>query len=197
MLRLAAAFAIALAALLAIAALLREPAAAPGAREGALPRESAPAAGGSAAPDAALAELRAGAEADTMEPPPAPHAFSATEVMTIKNVTVRASVADDFDERVRGLSGVAGLAANEVKLFVFETDGAWTIWMKDMRFPIDIIWADAEGEIVHVEERVAPETYPETFGPPVPVRYVIETSAGFVGRHGVSVGDRVTVPAGY
>lgn len=113
------------------------------------------------------------------------------EVRTIqlKGQTVRVSVADTGSTRGQGLSGRAGLAADEGMLFVFPEDGEYAFWMKDMLFSIDILWLSANGEVVYMAQNISPDTYPQSFRSDVPARYVLELPAGYAGAHGVSVGD--------
>jgi uncharacterized membrane protein (UPF0127 family) len=106
---------------------------------------------------------------------------------------VMVEVADTAAARERGLSGHAPLKEQEGMLFVFESDEHWGIWMKDMHFAIDIVWADAQGKILTIAERAAPETYPQTFSPTAPARYVLELPAGFVERHGIAEGDQIVI----
>lgn len=112
----------------------------------------------------------------------------------IGSTTVQASVADSIPERIKGLSGTPFLPDDVVKLFAFGTEGEHSIWMKDMNYSIDIIWVAKNGTVVHIEENVSPDTYPESFSSPKPAWYVIETNAGFVQRNVVAVGDQVVVP---
>lgn len=112
----------------------------------------------------------------------------------INDAAVQASVADTLAARIQGLSGTPYLPEHVVKLFVFGAAGEHSIWMKDMNYPIDILWVAKEGEIVHIEENVAPETYPEDFSSPVPAWYVIEANAGFVASNTIAIGDTVTLP---
>lgn len=114
--------------------------------------------------------------------------------MTIGDHPVRASVADNATTRQRGLSDTPYLPEDIVKFFVFPEDNTWGIWMREMRYPIDIMWIDTDGAIVHIEHGVAPETYPETFRPDVPARYVIEAASGFVAEHEIEVGTSVDLP---
>ncbi len=100
-------------------------------------------------------------------------------------------IADTDFLRTRGLSGHKPLAQNEGMLFVFQNDGQYSIWMKDMLFSIDIIWLDSEYRIVDVKERASPESYPKVFTPSVPVKYVLELSGGFLKLHGLKKGDRL------
>lgn len=114
-----------------------------------------------------------------------------TVPLQIGSTTVLASVADTLPKRIRGLSNTPFLPENVVKLFVFGTEGEQSIWMKDMNYAIDILWVSKAGEVVHREENVAPETYPESFSSPTPAWYVIETNAGFIKQYGIELGDQV------
>src|SRR4051812_8934615 len=53
-----------------------------------------------------------------------------------------ARVARTNSEREKGLSGTHDLRSNQAMLFVYDTDDEWSIWMKEMNYPIDIIWLD-------------------------------------------------------
>lgn len=112
----------------------------------------------------------------------------------IESLPVQVGVADDPDERQQGLSDRAPLSDLEGLLFIFDNSGYHGIWMKDMRFAIDIVWINEAGTIVHIEEDVRPETYPTVFRPPQPARFVLETNAYFVDSNNIAVGDQVTVP---
>jgi uncharacterized membrane protein (UPF0127 family) len=114
--------------------------------------------------------------------------------IVVGEVAVQASVADSIPERIKGLSNTPYLPEGVVKLFAFGAEGEHGIWMKDMNYPLDIIWVAKSGMIVHIEDNVSPETYPESFSSPKPAWYVIEASAGFVASSSIKVGDEVVVP---
>lgn len=120
--------------------------------------------------------------------------FSDTKPIHIKDTIVKASVADSWPERITGLSNTPSLPEDIVKFFVFDSDGEHTIWMKDMNYAIDIIWVDKDGFIVDLVSDVKPESYPDSFGPDKPARYVVETVAGFINKQQIVVGDRVEIP---
>lgn len=119
--------------------------------------------------------------------------YPSTVPLTIGSTTVEASVADTLAKRIKGLSDTPFLPAHVVKLFSFGTAGSHSIWMKDMHYSLDIIWADEKGKIVHIEEGVSPDTYPTSFASPVPAWYVIEANAGFVASNTITVGDQVVL----
>lgn len=117
------------------------------------------------------------------------------QTIYIGSTAIDVSVADDLHERVQGLSGVPGLRDFQGKLFIFDTDDQHGIWMKDMLFPIDIIWIDRNLKVIHIEENVHPNTYPsKSFAPPTDARFVLEMNAFFVSSIKVSIGDRLTLP---
>lgn len=99
-----------------------------------------------------------------------------------------ARVANTDASRTKGLSGVRELGQNEAMLFVFDSNDRWSIWMKDMRISLDIVWLDEHKKVVHVEANVSPDSYPLSFAPDVPARYVVELPAGFTQRHNVREG---------
>lgn len=88
------------------------------------------------------------------------------------------SVAANEQDREQGLSGVTALPQGEGKLFIFDRSDTYGFWMKDMHFPIDIIWFDAQGKLVHIAHSVTPESFPELFAPEQPALYVLEINAG-------------------
>lgn len=112
----------------------------------------------------------------------------------IRDIPLRVSVADTDGARRQGLSGVKELSADEGMLFIFEKTGDYIFWMKDMNFPIDIMWIDEDLRIVHIEENKKPEYYPERYGSPTSARLVLETNAFFAKTFNLQVGDRVYIP---
>jgi uncharacterized membrane protein (UPF0127 family) len=102
--------------------------------------------------------------------------------------------ADTSTEREQGLSGRVDIPEDYGMLFVFPEKGDYAFWMKDMLVPIDILWLSDTGTITGIERSVQPATYPSTFHPPLPVRYVLETRAGTATARGWNVGTILTLP---
>lgn len=115
----------------------------------------------------------------------------ARRTVEIAGATLHVDVADTESLQERGLSGRSGLAPDEGMLFVFETDGEYSFWMKEMLFPIDIVWISSDGEVVFVSKNVSPVSYPASMKPDTPARYVLELPAGFADAHGVEKGTKV------
>lgn len=120
-----------------------------------------------------------------------------TYTIYVDKVAFTASIADTPEERRQGLSGTPALDTYEGKLFIFDTSKKHGIWMKDMLFPLDILWFDENFTLIHIEENVAPETYPTVFAPRDPARYVLELNAFSAKTLGLSIGQRLTLPSGF
>ena len=120
--------------------------------------------------------------------------YPKTQDLKIADILVQASVAKTWAERIKGLSDTPFLPEEVVKLFIFDTMGEHSIWMKDMNYAIDIIWIDNQNKIVDIKKNATPESYPESFSPKTEALYVIETASGFVDKHKIKIGDAVTLP---
>jgi len=106
--------------------------------------------------------------------------------LTLEVVSTEAS-------REQGLSGRGSLAPGTGMLFVFDSDGQWGFWMKDMLFNIDMVWVAADGTVVTVAKDVSPDTYPQVFYPSSPARYVLELPAGFADSHHLAEGSKIVI----
>lgn len=109
----------------------------------------------------------------------------------IKDNIITVDIADSPEERMQGLSGRERLQLDSGMLFVFDQPTDPNFWMKDMNFPIDILWVDVNGVIVGFEENIEPSTYPQTFSPPVQVQYVLEVPSGWVLQKNIQEGTLV------
>ncbi|KKU49768.1 MAG: hypothetical protein UX71_C0006G0021 [Parcubacteria group bacterium GW2011_GWA1_47_10] len=104
---------------------------------------------------------------------------------------IRVDLAISPEAQTKGLAGRTGLSEGEGMLFIFDVPGKHLFWMKEMNFPIDIIWITENMQVVHVEKNAAPESYPETFGPDAYIKYVLEVPAGYSDKNNLKVGDRI------
>src|SRR5579863_3067718 len=93
------------------------------------------------------------------------------QTITVGTTSITAEIASTDAERTFGLSNRASLPAGHGMLFVFDRDGNWGIWMPDMKFSIDIIWADSAGKIIALDANISPATYPTVFYPNNYARY--------------------------
>jgi hypothetical protein len=112
--------------------------------------------------------------------------------------TVTAEIADSPQERATGLSEHVYLHEDHGMLFLLDAPSQPSFWMKDMKFPIDIVWISGE-TVVDMDENVQgpgsgvkdselPKVLPEVL-----VDKVLEVNAGFVAAHGISKGDHLDI----
>lgn len=87
-------------------------------------------------------------------------------------------IARDQASRELGLGGRNSLASTTGMLFVFDQLERQGFWMKDMKFPIDIIWLDKNFRIVTVAADISPSSYPTIFYPKEKSAFALEVAAG-------------------
>ena len=112
--------------------------------------------------------------------------------LTIKDAAVIARVAETEEEQGEGLSGIRRIPKNKGMLYVYPRPDFYTHNMKDMHFPLDIIWIGKDKTVVDVIENVQPGSYPEyMFVNDFLAQYVLEIPAGFFDAHKLKIGDPV------
>lgn len=104
-------------------------------------------------------------------------------------------IASTPEELRRGLQGRLPLVVNEGMLFILGAPTKARFWMKDVTFPIDIVFLQSDGTVDHIANAVPPCP-----GLPCPtyasrglVSYVLEIPAGWAAAHGLAAGDAVRV----
>ena len=104
--------------------------------------------------------------------------------------TFHISVAASPSERALGLSGRTFLPMESGLWFVFPAPDWYGFWMREMNFPIDLIWIDAQRHVVNAItlQPCTAKNCPIHYAPK-PVAYVLEINSGnFAGQ----AGDQVT-----
>lgn len=93
-------------------------------------------------------------------------------------------------QKAQGLMFRPALAADAGMLFVYEREGLRTMWMKNTEIPLDMLFIDRRGQVVHIVERTVPFSL-ETVSSDLPALAILELNAGTVSRLGVETGDRI------
>ena len=102
--------------------------------------------------------------------------------VTVKGFELDADIPVTSELIAKGLAVKNQLKENEAMLFVFEDSAQHSFWMKDMKFPIDIIWLDSNDKVVHIEQNLQPcisVFICAGYSPNTDSQYVLETVAGF------------------
>jgi uncharacterized membrane protein (UPF0127 family) len=99
-------------------------------------------------------------------------------------------MANDTD-RAMGLMFRKSLPLDRGLLFVFPASGQYPFWMKNCRFPIDIVWLDEDRKVVYVAANVPPckDDPCPSYGGMQRARYVLEVNAGQAEREKVKRGS--------
>lgn len=100
----------------------------------------------------------------------------------------KAKLATDDKARVKGLSGLSSMDEDEALIMAYSTEAKWGIWMKDMNFPIDIVWLDKNKKVVSIVKNVShEESTTITHKPKALSKYVVELVAGTVDKKSIKV----------
>jgi uncharacterized membrane protein (UPF0127 family) len=114
--------------------------------------------------------------------------------VSIDGLQLSAEIPTTRELMAKGLAVKNELRDNESMLFVYEEPSRHSFWMKDMRFPIDIMWISSNGRVVHIEENLEPCPLAPTcpsYAPNADSQYVLETVSGFAQRHNIGLGTYI------
>ena len=114
--------------------------------------------------------------------------------VTISGKTFETEVTKSPQEMQKGLGERGCIGDNQAMLFNFGREGQYGIWMKDMKFSIDVLWINKDKKIVAIEKNFSPETYPENAfnEKDKPASYVLEVEAGTADELGLTLGTPVS-----
>jgi len=102
----------------------------------------------------------------------------------------RVEIARTDRQRARGLMFRRSLPRESGMLFLFDSSQMVTMWMKNTFIPLDIIFINDKGVIVHIAKSTVPHSL-DYIPSKAPVVSVLEVNAGIAERLDIQVGDRV------
>ncbi len=102
-------------------------------------------------------------------------------------------VVADNASREKGLSGRDSLPPGSAMLFVLEPGMPVAFWMKDMKFPIDIIVFDRDRKVISLMKNLQPCIQCPMYGVSIRAAYALEINAGLTEKIGISIGDRFSL----
>ncbi len=109
------------------------------------------------------------------------------------NSCVNVEIADTLEEKSIGLSSRSSLDEGTGMLFLYEEEGIYSFWMKDVLIPLDIIWVSKDYKIVHMEKAEPCENECTTLTPSFEALYVVETNSGFIEENSLEIGDSMII----
>jgi uncharacterized membrane protein (UPF0127 family) len=112
--------------------------------------------------------------------------------MDIGNRKFVIEVARSPAEQEKGLMKRDSMPDDHGMIFVFTRDEVRKFWMKNTRFPLDIVFLDGKGKVVSIHQMQAYDIN-ETSSD-VPARYAVELNKGMASDSGVKIGDMIDIP---
>ncbi len=119
-----------------------------------------------------------------------------TKTIQIGNRALKAIIADSMAKRARGLSGRERLNGKECMLFIFPHEATFPVWMRGMKFSIDIIWLDEKKHIIDFKSNLPPASGIldfKTYSHKKQAKYAIELPAGFIKNNKVKTSTRIVL----
>ena len=106
------------------------------------------------------------------------------------DVRFNVEVARTPDELQKGLMFRTQMPANNGMIFSFDPVRPITMWMKNTKISLDMLFIAPDATISMIKENAIPMSE-EHIKSREPVRAVVELNAGQVHRHGIKIGDKV------
>ncbi len=116
--------------------------------------------------------------------------------VTLKNTTFAVEIADDDEERARGLMYREKLAKNQGMLFVFPKEEPRAFWMKNTLIPLDMIFLDGQQTIVSIQKQAKPcgkQPVCPLYESRKPAKYVLEINGGVATKLKLKEGEKITL----
>ena len=106
-------------------------------------------------------------------------------------------IADTKALRTYGLMDRQQLEESHGMLFVYPDDGVRSVWMKNTLLALDVLFLSSDGKIVSMQHNLQPCTLTPCpiYSSTADARYMLEVNAGFIGRHGLEIGQEVMLEA--
>ncbi len=103
-------------------------------------------------------------------------------------------VADEPQERSRGLMHVESMPRFSGMLFIYERPQSASFWMRNTLIPLDMLFVDQNGTISKIHENAIPLDETPIFGGDE-VSHVLEINGGLSSKLGIEVGDTLQHPS--
>ena len=140
------------------------------------------------------------APSPTVPPSEASSARPETLVVEVGPARLSIWVVDTPEARAAGLSGYPSMPRDWGMWFDMGRTAVAVFWMKGMRFPLDIVWIDADWRVIQVTHEASvpspdasDQELPRYSAGSVPVRYVLEINAGVARELGIGPGQQARI----
>lgn len=103
-------------------------------------------------------------------------------------------IADDEQERSRGLMHRTDMASSAGMLFVYERPQTMSFWMRNTLIELDMLFVDATGVVRHIHHRAQPLDETPIFGGR-DLTHVLEINGGLAEKLGITTGSQLRHPS--
>jgi hypothetical protein len=117
----------------------------------------------------------------------------------IDDTVLEVQIADTEPRRIRGLMFQDQLPFDQGMIFVFNESGVYSLWMLNMQFPLDMMWFDEDGAIVHIEKNIPPCKTPtqimacQSIIPSGDAKYILEVTSGFIDKFSITKDSKLGI----
>ncbi len=117
----------------------------------------------------------------------------------VDDIVLVVQIADTEPRRIRGLMFQDQLPYDEGMIFVYKEPGFYSLWMLNMQFPLDMIWFDENGSIVHIEQDIPPCKKAieimacQSVVPSGDALYILEITAGFIDEFKITKDSKLSI----
>ena len=111
--------------------------------------------------------------------------------LIVNGQKIKVEIANTPEERARGFAGYEYLPNGTGFLYVFAEPDFYNFWLKDVTFPIDIVWIGYYHDIIDIAAYLTPQTYPTIFEPKRPAKYMLILPAGTAEEYSLGIGDEI------
>lgn len=118
--------------------------------------------------------------------------FKKSPTAKIEGETFKLLVAKSEEDKQVGLSKYHRLPKNTGMIFLFDKPGFYSFWMKNMNFPIDILYINGDKIVtIYKNQKPAESGNPPVLNPKEESDKVLEINAGLSDKYKIEEGDKV------
>ena len=117
--------------------------------------------------------------------------------IAINNHSISTEIAETPAERQRWLTFRSDeLPLNSSLLLVYDKPDLHSLWLLNIRFNLDLIWFDGDGNIVYIKQGVMPckntlDASQCTYKNTIPAKYIIAATSGFINYHNITKDSKI------